>query len=350
MDSNSLISVIIPVYNVKPYLAEALDSVLEQTYRNLEIIVVENGSDDGSEKMCDDYGNRDPRVKVIHLSSRGLSRARNTGLDAVTGEAVAFLDSDDAYYPEYISEMVQAMVRTNADIVICKSRTYHTDGKMLVSTQKHEPLYLKPGVYTREEALNALLLDGEIRHGVWNKLYKRELWETVRFPEGRVYEDVATTYRILDKCNSVCHLDLALYKYRRRNGSITFSSSWQYYEDLLEAHAGIEAYILSHVPELFSESRLIKWQRSYISVLISFYVKWSRKKGKTDKARCEKIRRNIIETGKKYGVKGIGFRTRTAYYMLRFCPWLFHVVYPLYRAVVSVKKRIMKKAGRKKDS
>ncbi|MBP5490050.1 MAG: glycosyltransferase family 2 protein [Lachnospiraceae bacterium] len=349
MDNNSLISVIIPVYNVKPYLEEALDSVLNQTYRNLEIIIVDDGSNDGSEKMCDDYGNRDSRVRVIHQRNKGLSGARNTGLEIMTGEAVAFMDSDDAYFPDYIREMVQAMVRTNADIVICKSKTYHTDGKMLVSTQRHEPLYLKPGVYTREEALTALI-GGEIRHGVWNKLYNRELWKTVRFPEGRVYEDVSTTYRILDKCNSVCHLDLALYKYRRRSGSITFSGSWKYYRDWLDAHSGIDAYFQSHVPDLFSETQLINWRRSSISLLISFYVKCSRKKRKTNKARCETVRRKIIELGRENGVKGIRFRTRTAYYMLSFCPWLFRAVYPLYMVGNSVRSRILRMVVRNSDS
>ena len=124
-----LISVIIPVYNVRHYLKEALDSVIFQTYRNLEIIIIDDGSTDGSREICDDYLD-DSRVTVIHQKNKGLSAARNAGLDIMTGEYVAFLDSDDAYQSSFIEEMVNAIVREVADIVVCKYTVHSTVSEM----------------------------------------------------------------------------------------------------------------------------------------------------------------------------------------------------------------------------
>ena len=112
---------VVPVYNVRPYLVEALDSVLAQTYRNLEVIVVDDGSTDGSGEVCDDFAERDSRFRVIHQENRGLSMARNVGLDVATGEAIAFLDSDDAYRPTFIECLASSMACVDADVVICEA-------------------------------------------------------------------------------------------------------------------------------------------------------------------------------------------------------------------------------------
>ena len=131
-----LVSVIIPVYNVRPYLNEALDSVLDQSYENLEIIIIDDGSTDGSSELCDEYGKKDARICVIHQDNRGLSAARNAGLDHMTGDLVAFLDSDDAYDPEYILTMLSAMYPQNAafsepvDVVVCKYTVHYSTGEM----------------------------------------------------------------------------------------------------------------------------------------------------------------------------------------------------------------------------
>ena len=113
-----MVSVIIPVYNVLPYIKESIESVINQTYKDLEIIIVDDGSDDGSELVCDIY-KKDPRVKVVHQKNQGLSGARNTGLDISTGDYIAFLDSDDAFYPEMIQTMLEGIEKSKADIVVC---------------------------------------------------------------------------------------------------------------------------------------------------------------------------------------------------------------------------------------
>ena len=114
-----LVSVIIPIYNVRPYLCEALDSVLRQTYRNLEILIIDDGSDDGSEEICDEYGKKDSRITVIHQKNRGLSAARNVGLNRMRGDYIAFLDPDDAFHPDMIRCLMEALQRNEAEIAVC---------------------------------------------------------------------------------------------------------------------------------------------------------------------------------------------------------------------------------------
>lgn len=130
-----LVSVIVPVFNVKPYLNEALDSVINQTYKNLEIILVDDGSTDGSGEICDEYSAHDKRFVVIHQENKGLSCARNTGLDLMKGELVAFIDSDDAYCPEFIRTMVDAMNHEKADVVMCKTAIIRTTKKLKITSR-----------------------------------------------------------------------------------------------------------------------------------------------------------------------------------------------------------------------
>ena len=125
-----LVSVIVPVYNVSPYLREALDSVINQTYKELEIIIVDDGSTDGSASIYEEYAASDPRIKLIHQANKGLSGARNTGLEHATGEFVSFIDSDDSISPMFIESLVNAMVSTSADVSICRFSAFETSGKM----------------------------------------------------------------------------------------------------------------------------------------------------------------------------------------------------------------------------
>lgn len=200
--SEMLVSIIIPVYNTAEYLAEALDSVINQSYKNIEIIIVDDGSTDGSGRICDEYASTDKRIIVFHQRNKGLSAARNYGLEVMKGEAVAFLDSDDAYLADYVNTMVKCLVEEEIDLVVCGYSYQKTSGRMdYISPQKRGPL-IRQGRYYHDDALRSLA-DDLINHGVWNKLYKRKLWEKMRFPEGRVYEEVGTTYRVLNITDSI---------------------------------------------------------------------------------------------------------------------------------------------------
>ena len=183
-----LVSVIVPVYNVAPYLREALDSVVNQTYKDLEIIIVDDGSDDGSASICEEYASSDPRIKLIHQANNGLSGARNTGLESATGDFVSFVDSDDSVSPVFIEKLVNAINSASASIAICRYSAIFASGSMDgVAASSVFPI-INDGLYYRHEAIK-LLVDEKLSVNVCNKLFRRELWSDVRFPEGHFYED-----------------------------------------------------------------------------------------------------------------------------------------------------------------
>ncbi len=210
-----LISVIIPVYNVEPYLRECLDSVVGQSYENLEIILVDDGSPDSCPGICDEYAQRDGRIQVIHQKNAGLSAARNAGIQRAGGNYLCFVDSDDAVHPDFVTALYGACVRTGAEVAICR---FSADKSRL----ERYPADAK--VYTPREISAELCNDATGTLGVtWNKLYAARLFEHISFPVGRIHEDEATTYRLFWESRSCALLTDVLYYYRTRENSIVNS-------------------------------------------------------------------------------------------------------------------------------
>lgn len=267
-----LVSVIVPVYNVLPYLREALDSVINQTYKNLEIIVVDDGSTDGSEEVCDEYLS-DPRVTVIHQENRGLSGARNTGLDRMTGEYVAFLDSDDAFMPEMIEKMVNTIIRNMADISICGYEVCYT--KKSMNTLKMRKTEIVKYDYEKKlssgEALNMLISD-RICWAVWTKLYKCIIWKDIRFPEGDNYEDMQVMCKVFEKCRHLVTVPNLQVFYRNRGDSISKSQSEKNIQDHLHAILSVEDYIKKNAINVFLPENIYSFQERYARVLSEIYA------------------------------------------------------------------------------
>lgn len=205
----ALISVIIPVYKVEDYLKRCVDSVLAQTYQNIEIILVDDGSPDHCPKMCDDYAKKQEKIRVIHQGNKGLSGARNAGIDAAQGEYIAFLDSDDLWSPYFLESLYDAMIQNNADISQCRWEYMHGDSLK----EAYDPNVAKHCFSGREMLANLYIRTGAYYVVAWNKLYKRKLFETIRYPEGRIHEDEATTYRLFDLAEKCVFVDNALYGY-----------------------------------------------------------------------------------------------------------------------------------------
>ena len=212
---HDLISVIIPVYKVEKYLCRCVDSVLEQTYTNMEIILVDDGSPDNCPVMCDEYARQDSRVKVIHQENSGLSGARNAGIDMAQGQWLAFVDSDDYLAEDFLSRLYEACVSTGSDMSVC--RWEYVRGETIPEHGTGETR-----VYTGREMLaNLYVPDGAYFVVAWNKLYRKELFEDIRYPLGRIHEDEATTYRIYDKVKKAAYVDRSLYGYFVTPVSIT---------------------------------------------------------------------------------------------------------------------------------
>ncbi len=225
-----LISVIIPVYEVEKYLKRAVDSVLGQTYRNLEIILVDDGSPDQCPAICDAYAAKEARIRVIHKENGGLSDARNAGLDIAGGDYIAFLDSDDYYAPFFIEVLYEQLIKQNAQVALCRYEvTEETDVAKGPDFSSYLARYrdgqVDCRVYDRREMLcnqyDALCSDATYFIVAWNKLYKASLWKGVRFPKGKIHEDEATTYRIFNSIEKGVYVTIPLYAYFSMPNSIT---------------------------------------------------------------------------------------------------------------------------------
>ncbi len=323
------VSVIVPVYNVKEYLQEALDSLLAQTYRNLEILVVDDGSTDGSEKICDEYARKDARIQVIHQENQGLSGARNTAMDLMTGELVMFLDSDDAYHPEMIRKMVETLCREQTDIVLCRFSVRRTLLKMHPNTPGVRRFPSAPeGKYDRVGALQALASE-QFNYSVWNKIYRRKLWDGIRFPQGHVYEDVVTDYRILDRITSLYVLDEELYFQRIHPGTITKTISERSIRDRILAFSAQETYIREHIQDVFSKDHIFKMNCQKLNILIDLYSRFIPKEP-SERKYAHTLRQQIIQDGKSIKLHRYSFHTWFFYQLLKVCPWLLKAMYPGY--------------------
>lgn len=267
-----LVSVIIPVYNVLPYLREALDSVINQTYKNLEILIVDDGSTDGSGEVCDEYLT-DPRVVVIHQENKGLSGARNTGLDRMTGEYVAFLDSDDAFMPEMIEKMLDSMIRNQVKAAICGFIACFTKQNLNTpGIRKIERFCFNQETMLSSSAALNMLVTNQACWAVWNKMYQSAIWTSIRFPEGPNFEDMHVMCQILELCEQIIAVPEMHVLYRQRNGSITKTQSVKNLCDYLLAVNTVEKYILAHCPEIISTDNLNSFREQYARILSNRYA------------------------------------------------------------------------------
>ena len=204
-----LISVIVPVYKVEKYLGRCVESLLSQTYENTEIILVDDGSPDNCPALCDAYADKYEKIRVIHQENKGLSGARNTGIDHAKGEYLAFVDSDDKWSPYFLESLYKALKEHDADISQCRWEYMHGDE----IKEAYNP-DAKCECFTGREMLSNLYIQTGAYYVVaWNKLYKKELFEEIRYPEGRIHEDEATTYKLFDKAEKCVFVDNALYGY-----------------------------------------------------------------------------------------------------------------------------------------
>lgn len=213
------ISIIIPIYKVEKYIKQCVDSVLNQTYSNLEIILVDDGSPDNCPNICDDYALLDKRIKVIHKINGGLSDARNAGIKIATGDYLAFVDADDFVEVDMYETMLNDIEKSKAEVAIC-GRYYLYDNVKVVRA--------KQGIYlemTAEEAIAKMNLNvfGYYDVASWDKLYLRELFQDIEYPVGVTSEDWFVTYKVLSKTSKVVYNSTPKYYYRQRYGSITHS-------------------------------------------------------------------------------------------------------------------------------
>lgn len=254
MDQNTLISVIVPVYNVEEYLNRCVDSILAQTYQNLEIILVDDGTKDNCDKICDDYAAKDPRIKVIHKENGGLSSARNAGIDIARGEYLGFVDSDDWIEPEMYEHMLKTARKYDVKLVCA--------GRYDFSSRRNEKTVgLCP---EREEVITGMELLGRVftwnrcDSAAWDKLYHRSLFAEIRYPLGQISEDVAMFYKLAELVDRAAMCDKPFYNYYHRPGSITTAKLSEKTFHFPRHTAVIYDYIRENHPELINEARYLR--------------------------------------------------------------------------------------------
>ncbi|MBE5758501.1 MAG: glycosyltransferase [Clostridiales bacterium] len=216
---NELVSVIIPVYNVEKYLNTCLESVVGQSYRNIEIILINDGSKDKSGEICDEWAKKDDRIKVVHQDNAGVAAARNRGLLSSNGLYIAFIDADDKVQSEYIAYLVSLLRQYDADITACSANYMTEEGYFTKKRNDKDEVVL----LSQRDALYELCSDRIMTVSVWGKLFKKTLFEGILFPFGEIFEDLATTYKLFLKAEKIILGKKALYDYIRHEHSIMTS-------------------------------------------------------------------------------------------------------------------------------
>lgn len=265
-----LISIIIPVYNVEKFLNRCIESVINQTYKNLEIILIDDGSLDDSGKLCDNWKEKDDRIKVIHKRNTGLSDTRNVGIEKSTGNYIYFIDSDDYIDLDTIENLYINMIENNSEIAM---------GDLIreIYFPKKEK-YVGESYVANSEEMIGRLCQSKLCTSVCNIIFKKQLFDKIKFPVGKINEDLATLYRLFDKAEIISHIDKAGYHYLQRNGSIAHCkftkehlSIEEYKEEILKfvekrypnLVKDAEVYFIGTLNDCIKSCKKYKWKEEY---------------------------------------------------------------------------------------
>lgn len=292
MMNSPKISIVVPIYKVEKYLNKCIDSILSQTFSDFELILVDDGSPDNCPEICDEYAKKDERIKVIHKENGGLSDARNAGIKAASGEYIGLIDSDDYIASDMYEDLYRNACENDADISVCGA---------VVVAENQEAEFLKETktvVMSNKEALEQMIYNHLFEVNAWNKLYKKDLFSDICYPVGMLYEDLATTYKLIDKSKTVVHSDGKKYAYVQRGGSIMNTTGYSVKIDkidiveemadffLKKEHndkilSGVFRYLLNDIYKMSSTKKLTD-NTDYLSGYKKIYEKYG-KQIKTNK-------------------------------------------------------------------
>lgn len=262
---NALISIIVPVYNVEYYLPRCIESIQKQTYQNLQIILVNDGSTDSSGKICDRLAEKDNRLTVLHKENGGLSSARNYGLAYAKGEFIAFVDSDDYIHPNMYEHMMHVVNTTDVDMVICDFQEVYEDTTSYKSISFENLCCAEPDIVENEDILVQLRTRDVQTVVQWNKLYKKRIFDHIWYPEGRLHEDVFIIHRELWECEKIAYLTNKYYYYVQRNSSIMHAETKRNFQDAIK---GFEERIA------FYEERACQKGADQAAEMLLMYILW----------------------------------------------------------------------------
>lgn len=289
-----LISIIVPIYNVEKYLKKCVNSILDQTHRNLEVILVDDGSVDNCAKISDDFSKLDSRIIVVHKKNEGLAEARNIGLKIAKGKYIGFIDSDDYIEKNMFEILYNNIIKYNADISVCNIVEEKENGEII-------KVYIKEDIgiqqFNKIEALQKLARDRTITNHACNKLYKRALFESIKYPYRRKMEDMATTYKLFDLANKIVVDSSIGYHYIQRKSSIMGNINKELIEHYELAVNEKDEYLLKKYPEL-KES--IEIERINSIKTLFYYAIFANFKDIYDSEKYKKFLKEYRNNYKKY--------------------------------------------------
>ena len=322
MKEEKKISIIIPIYNVEKYLPACVESILQQTYKNLEIILVDDGSPDRCPVICDDLAQKDDRIRVIHQKNKGLSGARNTGIDNAQGDYLIFVDSDDTVEQTLVEELYTYAEKWNCAIVACGRNYIFEDGQIVCKIAHDESK-----VYGFEEAMQEMNSFRLFDMSAWAKIYRRELFEDIRFPEGKLSEDYYIMYKLFDKAQTIGYVAKPLYNYLQRQSSISRNKKINH--DFADAAKKQMEFLDDKYPQMS-----VLGHTAYASANLTvydFYLKNGVKCPKDKLLEFKKaVRNNLVYIRKN---KNISKAKRIQFELFDKCAVLYKGVFVLYRKI-----------------
>lgn len=244
MNNSPKISIVVPVYNVEPYLAKCINSIVAQTYQNIEILIVNDGSEDGGWVICERAAANDDRIRLFqHDCNKGLSAARNTAIDYATGDYIGFVDSDDFISPYMYERLIKAITKNDSDIAVCGYNVVNEGGK-IISKSIPEKQYSD---LSGDEKINYIISTSD--NCTWNKLYRANVFASQRFPEGKTFEDIHIMHEVFDKAKQVCIIPDLLYYYLVRASGITLRPFRESNFDIVDAYIKRLQYVIEKYPD-----------------------------------------------------------------------------------------------------
>lgn len=240
-----MISIIVPIYNVSQYLPQCMESILAQTWQDMEIILVDDGATDDCPQLCDEYAAQDARIRVIHKSNGGLSDARNAGMREAKGEWIYFIDSDDWMHPEALTQLYDFAIKNQCEVVQGNLYYAYKDHLLYRQPNKKE---VHQHVFDREEAMRLLIVNDRVKNFTWGKLYRADILRDLEFPVGKYFEDSFWQHLVMHRVKRYGIIDEPLYFYRQREDSISGTTSSRL-KDLLEGYHVRLAFIQEHYPQ-----------------------------------------------------------------------------------------------------
>lgn len=317
------ISIIVPVYNAEKFLFQCLESIINQTFTDFELILIDDGSTDNSGKICDEYAEKDSRIKVVHQQNQGQAAARNKGLDIACGEWIAMIDSDDFVELNMLEKLITAAQKENADMCSCNFFSFDNETPDIIHehTYSYTEYKISSGVEIMKEANNFSDLPSKFTSPCF-RIVNRKIYDGIRFPEGVVFEDAAIAHLVLDKCKRIVLIPDCLYYYRVVQGSTTHRDFNIKFFDVFYSQKARFDYYIEHGIEEYSHSL----QDSFYAYLLSDYYRYSGDKKNRKKLR--EFRKMALQIFPYYFKrKDVVFNQKIA--ILFFClfPNLFKIIF-----------------------